>query len=158
MAIDRATVGRLGGSFLDALRLDVDTQLTTRRSVGYQLDQTAELLPEPDAWAVVGEREDAALLLLERDALFTITRVEPPEQDAQLLVTCRPFRLTEVAYRRWGQQTFWTFEFRHGDPLAIEGKLDYRNRPEDDETFDQAETFARALAARAGWPTRADGI
>ncbi len=150
MAIKPETRKEIGGAFIDALGLDVDAQLDARRHVGYQLDQCADLLPEPDAWATRGHGEKAELLLLAGDVLFTVTR-EQSGEDRQLVVASHPARLTEVTYRRSDRQTVWRFEFKHRRPLDIVGSINVQAHPDDAETFDQAESFARALAVPFGW-------
>lgn len=160
MAMTVGTAQRIAGAFLDAVGLSPDTQLDARRWAGFQLDQAAELLPEPEAWMVTGRGDEAALLLLAFDVLFTLTRELPLGQDRQVVVASHPARVTEVRYWRDGIKTYWHFQFRHRDPLVVDGRINDRAHPEDPETFDQAETFARSLATRAGWQAAeaADGV
>jgi hypothetical protein len=120
--MDPQTVDRIAS----ALRLDPDAR---RR-----LDPVAELLPEPDAWATVTTGSEAAVLLLAGEALFTVGR---DASDPRFVVTCHRAEVTEVTCRRGERSSSWRFRFRDREPLAIEGE--------------EAEGFALALAARAGW-------
>lgn len=151
MAMTVGTAQRIAGTFLDAVGLSPDTQLDARRWAGFQLGQAAELLPEPDAWIVTGRGDEAALLLLAFDVLFTLTREAPLGQDRQVVVASHPARVTEVRYWRDGLKTYWHFQFHHRDPLVVDGRINDRAHLEEPETFDRAETFARSLATRAGW-------
>jgi len=147
--MDHATVREMSDSFLAALQVGGEA----RRLVDYQLSQYAELLPEPDTWAVLGRGEMAALVLLAGDALLTISRGPTAEEESQVVVTWNPVRVAEITHRRDDERTFWEFQLRARNPLLVEGRVNYPSAPDARMTFDQAELFARALAARCGWPT-----
>lgn len=151
------TVKSMAGEFIGALQLSVDRDREAREWVSYQLAQAADPLPEPDAWTVIGQRESARVIFLAGDTLFTVVREAPPEEDAHIVIASHPAEVTGVKQWRSGQRTSWRFEFRHGPAVSIEGKFDHTARPDDPETFDQAETFARELACHAGWrPAQSD--
>jgi hypothetical protein len=149
--MDRQNAQLLADAFLDALELSPDSQLEIRRWVAHQFDQTAALLPAPDTWTVLGRGERAALLMLAGDAVFTITREAPRGQELQLVASRQSAAVTDIRYWREGQTTVWRFDFRDRDPLEIDGRIHYRASPDEPETFDATEAFARSLAARAGW-------
>jgi len=151
MAMQAATRQRLGGAFLNSLPL---SSRDAREWAGYQFDMAADRLPEPEAWAVLGRDEAATLLLVAGDWIFTLTRkplAATGLDSLEIVVASYPVRITAVRYRRQDLRTFWDFEFRWREALSIEGQINYRARPEDQETFDQPEALARALARRAGW-------
>jgi len=148
MRIAPATLREVGPAFCDALQLGGEA----RRLVGYQLDQCAELLPEPDTWAALGRGEMATLVLFSGDVLLTISREAATQGVPELAVTWHSVRVTEVTYRRGDQRTSWDFQFRDRKPLHVEGRMNDPSAPGAAQTLDQAEVFARALAASIGWP------
>jgi hypothetical protein len=143
-----STLREAGPAFFDALQLGGEA----RGLVDYEINQCAELLPEPDAWAALGRGEMATLVLLSGDVLLTISREAAAQEVGELVVTWHPVRVTEITYRRDDQRTSWDFRFHDRNPLHVEGRMDYPSAPGAAETLDQAEVFARALAASIGWP------
>ena len=142
MSLDPATLREASIAFSDALQPGPGV----RRLVEDQLDQLARVLPAADTWAALGQGDEATLALLAGDLLVTVTRETEGEGEHQLVVTGRPLRIAEVTYRQQDQHTSWEFRFHDRDPLRIDGRITA-------ETPDQAEAFARALAARIGWRT-----
>lgn len=143
----------MAGSYLDAAgyRAEGQQELQTRRHVGLQLDQAAETIPMPDSWAVVGTGAAARLLILADAALFTLSRETPPDWDPQMVVRCHPVEITEVCHWRDDRRTYWRFTFKRvRENLEVRGTFNYAAQAGADETFDQAETFARALASKVG--------
>jgi hypothetical protein len=101
---------------------------------------------------VSGRGADTALLLLAQDVLFTLTREDVPDHDRQIIVASHPVEITEIRYWRDDLETSWQFQFRDRDELRIAGRIVRRRiHPDDSETFDRAEMFARALAKRVRW-------
>ena len=148
MALEPATLREIGGPFLEALQLSPEA----RGPVDYQLNQLAELLPRPDAWATLGQGDVATLVLLTGDVLLTISREPATEEERSLVVTAYRLGITEVSYRRKRQRTVWDFQFRDRHPLRVEGWVDDPGAPGAAGTFDQAEALGRALARSIGWP------
>ncbi len=147
MAVASTTLERISGAFFDALRLYSDTDSEARQSLGGQLDEIAALLPEPDAWTVFGDGDDARVLLLADDALFTLGRQRGSGGTREFVVASHPAQVTEVGYRRSNEETFWKFQFRFRDSLGVNGRVDSSGEP------DGPEVFARVLAGRGGWAT-----
>ncbi len=148
MALDPQTLEEIGSGFLDALQLSAEA----RHRLDFQLNQLAELLPRPDTWATLGQGDEATLALLTGDVLLIISRETAAEEETHLVVSAQRLRISQVRYRRINQHTVWDFQLRDRDPLRVEGRMGYPIAPGKPETFDQAEAFARTLAANIGWP------
>jgi hypothetical protein len=147
MALTPTALREVGTGFFETLQLGAEA----RRLADDQLHQLAELLPEPDTWATLGRGDHATLVLLRGEVLLTVSQEMSTEEEPQLLVTAHRLRITEVTYRRKNQHTVWDFQFRDREPLRVEGRMNDPSAPGAAETFDQAEAFARTLAASIGW-------
>jgi hypothetical protein len=138
-----ATRQKMSGTFLDALSLvDRDAREWASRS---QFEMAADLIPEPDAWALLGLGEDAELVLIANDSC---SRSDARRHRFPRRRGLPSAEVTELGYRREDQRTFWHFkfrwdsEFRSRAALPIEGRIDSGARREDPETVDQPETLA----------------
>lgn len=138
----------MSDAFIDALQLDAGARQLANR----HLNQCAELLPEPETWAVLGRGELASLVMLSGDTLLTVSRETPVPNERQFVVTWNRVRVTEITFRRDDQRTSWEFQFRDRGPVRIEGRMDHPSAQDAAATFDRAEQLARALAANVGWP------
>lgn len=145
MGIDATTRRDTAVAFLDALDRAAEAD-----NIQHALGEVSDLLPEPDVWAIVGDEDDAALLLLAGDVLFTLA-VDGSVEGWELVATSHRVRVTGVDHRWRGRRTLWKFGFRDREPFKIDGRLGQPSRPGESGPPDKAEEFARALASRAGW-------
>ncbi|MGH2886401.1 MAG: hypothetical protein ACRDPA_27500 [Solirubrobacteraceae bacterium] len=154
MAIAPATLKQISDEFLRVHRFASEDEDTVR----WQLALAAEFLPEPaeHGWIVNRSAGAAALHLLATEALFTLTAEASDQGDPRLEVASHRVCVTEVKYWRNRRRTHWDFGFRDRDPLTVEGRIGEPIQAGGQEPFDQPETFARALAKRAGWDTQSE--
>ncbi len=147
------TLAAMSDEFLAACgyNLDVGSQQQAREYLRRQFHQMADVLPEPDAWTVIGRREDAILMLIAADALSRSPGCQTRTGAWGSPVIQSGFGRSTIGVtisRRFGSSVF---RDEDRDVLTIEGKFDIQTRPGVPETFDRSERFARALAGKGGW-------